>query len=141
MDLRSTGQLGPPVDGVVQPVLGHHALAHARDIGGGHVHDVRVRAALAQRLVQRHDAGDVGTERLVDRRVEGDRRRAVDDHVEVARQRHLAQVPLDDGDPLGRDPLQLLLADPLAQLAEDRFAEQPVEAPLRRGAVPGANQE
>ena len=49
------------------------------------MHDARVAAAREQRLVETDRAADVGVEGLVDRRVERDRRRAVDDDVEILR--------------------------------------------------------
>ncbi len=64
----------------------------------------------------------------------------MDHHVEVVRQRHLAEVALDDRDTLGRDAAQLLLADAGAQLAEDGLAQQAVEAALGRLAGPRPDQ-
>ena len=48
---------------------------------------MRIRVRLRERPVERGHALDVGVEGLVDRWVERDRRRAVNDDVEIAGQR------------------------------------------------------
>ncbi len=110
-----------PVDAVLQRAFGDHALGHAGDVRGRGVDDVRAAAARVDRFVQVQRAQNVGTEPLIDRRVERNGRAAVNDDVDVIRElgQIAGEVALEHLDVL-EDPGHTLFALALAQAIEAR---------------------
>src|SRR5699024_10807770 len=89
------------VHAVVDGSLRDGAASPARDVSGGDVHVVRLRAGPAYGVEQLAGADDVGGERLVHRRVERHVPGTVHDRVEVGRQLgDGTQVTLQDLDPV-----------------------------------------
>ena len=75
--------LGPPVDPVLEGLLGNDAFGQPCNVRRGHVDEVRPAPARQHRLVQAHRPGQIALERLVDRRIERDVGGAVEHHVEI----------------------------------------------------------
>ena len=87
------------------------------------VDEVRTRTAIANRLVHRERSLQVGPEALIDGRIERNRRRAVNDDIEVVRKRRRGdrKVAIHDLDPLRDDAADALRPPvPRAQLVEER---------------------
>src|SRR5436190_17695533 len=111
---------------MLQRRLGHDPLGYAGHVRRGHVHDMRPRVARRHRLVERPGAEHVGSERLVDRRIELHARRAVEDDVEIARERRqlALNVALEYLDPLVEEAADALGSLTVAEPREARPAEE-----------------
>jgi hypothetical protein len=119
LDVAAPGSRGVELGVEVQPrfarrgparALEHEAGALARGVGGRDVDEVGVAAGFAKRVEEARRALAVELQRLVERILEGDRRGAVDDDVDVV------------------DPLEPVVAE----VARDRFDRAAVEALERR---------
>jgi hypothetical protein len=126
--------LRPPVDAVVERGLGDHALADPRDVRGRDVEQVRRRVVRERRLVEPDGAHQVGQEPLVDRRVEGHRRGAVDHDVQAAGDLELGgrEVAVHDVHAFGQHVCDPLVADPVSERVERLPSHQRLD-PLAPG--------
>ena len=115
------GRFRAPVDLAVEQLLGLRAARHAGDVRRRDVDD----GLSARGFVQARGPHEVGLERLIERRVERDRRRRVDDEVDVVVDRRggLHQVGVDRPDLLLEHLPQPLAADAVARRPEARTGQ------------------
>jgi hypothetical protein len=105
--------------------------------------EVGVPSRLGHRPVEVRRAEQVRLEGLLDRGVEGHGRRAVEDHIEIDRERGNVprHVPLQDRDAFGQDVLHGGRADHLAEPGEDVAGHQLLDPGLRLLPEPAPDEQ
>ena len=134
--------LGLPVDPMGQRPFVNDPLGDPGDVRRRDVDQVRAASTGQYGFVQPAGPQHVDLERMVDRRVEGDGRRAVEDQVEVPGQlREVAgHVALEDRDPFRQDGVEAFLADPAPELAEGIARHDLPDPGLGGAPVPAPDQ-
>lgn len=116
--------------------LGYHTATEPSDVTGRHVDDVWVGSGREQGFVEAYGAVDVRVERLVDGRVERDRRCRVDDDIKMGGQLGDAgHAAVEHCDPCTDDALGLFGAHSIPPALEHGFAQKLPE-PVLPGLTP-----